>query len=237
MVKLLVSVRDGEEARLALAGGADLIDVKEPARGPLGAADPLTMESVVEVVSGRAPVSVALGELAAGSRLAASLAGRIAYAKLGLAGTLGTGDWRLRWKRAIERLPKGVEPVAVAYADWGAAAAPGVWEVLESGCQLGCRALLVDTFDKRGGALGAHLTWAELERVIAATKKAKMACVLAGRLGPREIAKVLPLGPDYIAVRGAACAGGRTGRIDVSRVRRLAALVHSHRDRALAGSR
>ena len=36
--KLLVSVRSADEARAALAGGADLIDVKEPAHGPLGAA-------------------------------------------------------------------------------------------------------------------------------------------------------------------------------------------------------
>ena len=36
----LVSVRSPEEALAALEGGADLIDVKEPSRGPLGAADP-----------------------------------------------------------------------------------------------------------------------------------------------------------------------------------------------------
>jgi uncharacterized protein (UPF0264 family) len=237
MAKLLVSVRDAAEARLALAGGADLIDVKEPKRGSLGAADPSTMESVVEEVAGRTPVSVALGELVAGGRLAPSFAGRVAYAKLGLAGTLGKGDWRLRWKGAIESLPKGVGPVAVAYADWGGAAAPDVWEVLEVGRQLGCRALLIDTFDKGGGALGAHLTLTELERIVAATRKAEMACVLAGRLGSREIAEILPLGPDYIAVRGAACAGGRTGRIDASRVRRLAVLVHSRSVSALAGRR
>ena len=33
---LLVSVRSAAEAATALAGGADLIDVKEPSRGPLG---------------------------------------------------------------------------------------------------------------------------------------------------------------------------------------------------------
>ncbi len=35
---LLVSVRDESEAREALAGGATIVDVKEPGRGPLGAA-------------------------------------------------------------------------------------------------------------------------------------------------------------------------------------------------------
>ena len=36
---LLVSVRDAAEAGNAVAGGAALIDVKEPARGALGRAD------------------------------------------------------------------------------------------------------------------------------------------------------------------------------------------------------
>ena len=36
---LLVSVRSAAEALAALAGGADVIDVKEPNQGSLGAAD------------------------------------------------------------------------------------------------------------------------------------------------------------------------------------------------------
>ncbi len=62
-VGLLVSVRDAAEAAASLAGGADLIDVKEPARGPLGRADAATIAAVVQAVGGRVPVSAALGEL------------------------------------------------------------------------------------------------------------------------------------------------------------------------------
>ena len=36
MTGLLVSVRSAEEAEIALAGGANLIDIKEPSRGALG---------------------------------------------------------------------------------------------------------------------------------------------------------------------------------------------------------
>jgi uncharacterized protein (UPF0264 family) len=237
MVKLLVSVRDAAEARSALAGGADLIDVKEPDRGPLGAAEAQTVESIVQAVAGRVPVSVALGELSAGNYLDASFAGRVAYAKVGLSGMLRTGDWRPRWKRAIESLPAGVRPVAVAYADWQAAAAPDVRRVLEHGRRLGCRALLVDTFDKTAGPLGAHISLASLGHVVKEARAAGMVCVLAGRLGPRELAEVLPLEPDYVAVRGAACAGGRTGRIDAQRVRRLAAVLAAFSTKALSRRR
>ena len=54
MTKLLVSVRCAEEATAALAGGADIIDVKEPRRGSLGRADDRVIREVMEVVAGDA---------------------------------------------------------------------------------------------------------------------------------------------------------------------------------------
>ena len=63
MTRLLVSVRDASEALAALAGGADIIDVKEPTRGSLGMADGDAVAGVVEAVGERVPVSAALGEL------------------------------------------------------------------------------------------------------------------------------------------------------------------------------
>ena len=39
-MRLLVSVVDAAEARLAVAGGVDIVDVKNPAEGSLGAPAP-----------------------------------------------------------------------------------------------------------------------------------------------------------------------------------------------------
>lgn len=63
MAGLLVSVRNAKEAMAALVGGADLIDVKEPLAGSLGAATPKTWQEIGEVVGGEKPLSAALGEL------------------------------------------------------------------------------------------------------------------------------------------------------------------------------
>src|SRR5207244_12998888 len=60
---LLVSGRSVVEAESALAGGAALIDIKEPAHGSLGRAHDAVIQAVVERVAGRRPVSAALGEL------------------------------------------------------------------------------------------------------------------------------------------------------------------------------
>lgn len=64
--KLLVSVRDADEAIAACAGGADIVDVKEPQNGPLGCPSLSTLQSVcdaVRIVSCNTPVSAALGEM------------------------------------------------------------------------------------------------------------------------------------------------------------------------------
>ena len=94
MTGLLISVRSADEARIALAGGADVIDVKEPSRGALGAATPFVWDEVREVVAGCRPVSVALGELLDDEidELAAATAG-CEFAKIGLAGCQGITGW------------------------------------------------------------------------------------------------------------------------------------------------
>ena len=50
---VLVSVRDAAEAEEALVGGAAVIDVKDPARGSLGAAAPATVAAVARAVGRR----------------------------------------------------------------------------------------------------------------------------------------------------------------------------------------
>ena len=90
-MRLLVSVVSAEEARRALAGGADIIDVKDPSEGALGAPAPRLLSDVVRAVGSAAPISVALGDLpdlphtAALAARGAALSGA-RYVKLGLRG-------------------------------------------------------------------------------------------------------------------------------------------------------
>ncbi len=102
MAGLLVSVRSVEEALAALAGRASVVDIKEPANGPLGRAPFDVWHAIREVVPSEVPLSVALGELAEFNGVGLSVAG-IRYRKLGLAGS--GEDWRERWKRV--RLESG----------------------------------------------------------------------------------------------------------------------------------
>lgn len=59
---LLVSVVDLAEAEAAWQGGADLIDIKNPTQGPLGAPSPTTIKSICTRLAKKRPTSVAIGE-------------------------------------------------------------------------------------------------------------------------------------------------------------------------------
>ena len=61
-MRLLISVTDAAEAVEAAAGGADIIDVKDPGAGALGQASPECVAEVRRVVPAGRPVTAALGD-------------------------------------------------------------------------------------------------------------------------------------------------------------------------------
>jgi uncharacterized protein (UPF0264 family) len=225
-VGLLVSVRSAAEARNALAGGADVIDVKEPSRGPLGAADATTIEEVIVAVNGQTPITAAAGELA--DHIARpSWSGNfeipcgLALFKIGLAECAEKTDWRGPFQRFIDQHAGGPLPCAVAYADWRAAGSIAPNAVLQAGIASGCRALLVDTWDKSAGTVFDLWKARELAAMIAEARGHGLTVALAGSLSLRSIPEAAALGPDFVAVRAAACEGKRTGVVSARRVAAL----------------
>lgn len=230
-VGLLVSVRDAVEAAEAVAGGAAIVDVKEPLNGPLGAASARVAADVAAAVDGRARWTLACGELARGAdavavvhRALAALPRGVdlpAAAKAGPAG-LGTTAWRGGFAGFAAALPSDVEAIAVAYADWRKAAAPAPLEIVAAAADAGCRTLLIDTFDKSATGVVAD---ADLPAWIAAARAKGMAVAVAGRLEQADVPRVIACGADVVAVRSAACRGGRLGRVDRLLVAALAAAI------------
>jgi uncharacterized protein (UPF0264 family) len=213
-----------------VAGGADLIDVKEPAHGPLGRAAATTVAAVVRAVAGRRPVSAALGELLRQPK-ALRVTG-VHYVKWGLAGygTRRVRDWRDDLEAAVERVRRqdaACRVVPVAYADWQAAEAPPVDEVTAFVGRRPGGVFLVDTWVKGNGrTLVDWLDVAYLARLCRRCRAAGVRVALAGSLGAAQVRQVLPLRPDWIAVRGAACQqDDRSQAVHADRVRALARLI------------
>jgi (5-formylfuran-3-yl)methyl phosphate synthase len=224
---LLVSVRDAAEARAALAGGAALIDVKEPARGALGRADDATIAAIVRAVNEQRPVSAALGELT--EELPRPACAGVAFVKRGLAGCAAL-NWRQRLLREVE-MPGATRAVIVGYADWQCAEAPLVDEVIDFACGRPGNVLLIDTHCKDAAKLSLDrkptlLDWLPAEEIAAICERCRAAGVrvaLAGSLDAAAIVALAPARPSWFAVRGAACDGGtRDGTV---RSERVAALV------------
>lgn len=229
MTQLLVSVRSAMEAEAALRGGAALIDVKEPARGSLGRADDKVVADVVRTVAGRRPVSAALGEWrdGCGGKLP-SVAGQLSYVKWGLAGCEG-GDWQGELTEAIRRLHEerpSCKAVMVAYADRQRAESPRPEEVCAFAIERAAGALLLDTWHKDGSTL---LDWLSLDAIAPFCRRCRDAglpIALAGSLGLAEIRALLPMRPDWFAVRGAACQQGqREAAIEEDKVRQLVEII------------
>ncbi len=238
---LLVSVRNATEALTALAGGADVIDVKEPNRGSLGAADGDTISAVVRAVNGRAPVSAALGELTdsigtQNGNGAPFLPEGVSFFKLGLAHCASLSNWRSRWQHTIEEMTSGASarPVAVVYADWRTAQSPPPRDVLSAAVEHDCPALLIDTWNKSAGTLFDPWRLDDLCSFLAAARSHDLAVVLAGSLTGQSIAAAARLGPDLVAVRSAACDSGREGIVSEKRVRELKSAIATSKQNVAA---
>ena len=224
-MRLLVSVKNVEEAAAALAGGADVIDAKDPAMGALGAVSLDMLRAIHATVAGRRPVSAALGDaIDEGTTGRAASAYARAGASLVKIGFAGTSDLtRLRALLAAARAGAAADAgiIAVAYADADRAASPDPWAIVDAAASAGATGVLLDTADKHGPALRALMTGDTLASWVAAAHDAGLLVALAGKLSADDLEFVRDTGADIAGVRGAACDGDRMGRVVAEKVRLL----------------
>jgi uncharacterized protein (UPF0264 family) len=232
-MRLLVSVADAGEARAAVAGGADIVDVKNPAEGSLGAPAPATIAAVRGAVPASIPVSAAIGDMphlpgtAALAAAGAAHAGA-AYVKVGLRASPGLED-AVALLRAIAGAladHPSVSLVAGAYAD--AERAPGrplpPALLPRAARAAGAQVCLLDTALKDGRGLFEWLSAAALTEIVEEAHDGGLEVALAGSLRREDLLAVRALGADIAGVRSAAClAGARTGSLDAARVEGLRA--------------
>lgn len=236
-MKLLVSVRSVEEAAAALAGRADLIDIKEPSRGSLGRADITTITGIIQAVGNRALISAAMGELEDSEiwkrtsgpfqklegQNGGSLphyAGCLTYIKFGLSRCV-----RHPWQAALNAIATTTQStvVPVAYADFDRAECPPVHEIVDFVIANRFGTMLIDTFRKDGSCLFDWLKEARLKRWVEHLAEQAISVALAGSLRTEHLSAIKRINPAWVAVRGAVCGNhDRTGVVQES-------LVHGFR--------
>jgi uncharacterized protein (UPF0264 family) len=231
-MRLLASVRSANEVESALAGGADIIDAKEPAHGALGPVSAEVLTQILDRVPAHREVSVALGDCSDPASLSARIAGlplgrrsSAVYLKLGFAGVGRTERIAELLQAAILaaslRPESGARIVAVAYADADVAGTfpPDlIWRVA---AQAGIPGVLIDTYSKENGGLFDWIPPLALRDLVSAARDAGLLTAVAGSLGLAQLESVFSAGPDVVGFRGALCRGGRKGRLSRTRVSQL----------------
>ena len=232
VMRLLVSVVDAGEARAAAAAGADIVDVKNPAEGSLGAPSPSVIAGIRAAVPAELPVSAAIGDMpnlpgtAALAALGAAHSGA-AFVKVGLWGA----STEARGGRPAARGARGRAPDAVvvagAYADARRVPhAPLAPELLPRVARAaGVDVCLLDTAVKDGRGL---LDWLSPDALTALVDEAHELGLRGGagrraaRGGPAGRAQP-PAPTSPASARPRARGGLRSGPLDPARVRALRA--------------
>ena len=228
-MRLLVSVASAAEASAALAGGADVIDAKDPRRGALGAVSPEALREIRAAVDGARPMTAALGD--AGDEATIERDARVfttagaALVKVGFAGINDAGRVSALTAAAVRGAKAGnggVVAVAYADADRAASLAPGA--LVAAAARAGAAGLLIDTAEKSGAGLRALVARRVLAAWVSEAQAAGLIVALAGQLTADDLPFARDAGADIAGVRGAACDGGRTGRVSADKVRMLRAV-------------
>jgi uncharacterized protein (UPF0264 family) len=241
--QLLVSVRDATEARAALSGGCDILDVKEPNHGSLGMAEVDAITEILRSVESASlehrsvPVSAALGETVEwiDAPDVPKLPDGLDYLKLGLSGMGRFDDWVSQWQRIRSRFEERAESrfrwIAVIYGDREQADSPEAEQVIEAAIETGCAGVLFDTFRKTGKTLLDWFAVDNLKRMSDRIRGSGLKLAIAGSLRAEMLPDILPIEPDIVAIRTAACRGGdRTSSIDSQKVQSFKSEMHATRD-------
>lgn len=229
-MKLLVSVTGVEEAIAAVKGSADIIDVKNPHEGSLGAQFPHIIQAIIRTIPPHIEVSASIGDAPnlpgtiALAGMGAALCG-VDYVKVGLRGprTIEEATRLLTaLRRAVKDASAKTKVVACAYADALSVNALDPLLLPDAASASGVDGCMLDTAVKDGRTLLQCLPLPKVVSFIRACHRNQRFCALAGSLRPNDLLWAREAGADIVGVRTAACEGDRwSGSVTSRRVRAL----------------
>ena len=238
-MKLLISSTDEKEATEAIAGGADIIDVKNPKEGSLGASFPWVIKQIKAITPPNVELSCTLGD-------ASYHAGAMALAALGAATTgvdyIKTGLQGVKTKenavsvitkitRAIRDHDSQIRVVVVGYADAKRVESVNPMEIPEIAHKAKLDIAMIDTAVKDGRSIFEFLTRNQLSSFVDKSHGYGLGAAIAGSLRKEDLSTINALGTDVVGLRGAACTDKDriNGRLKREMVRELAETIGKSR--------
>jgi uncharacterized protein (UPF0264 family) len=227
-MQLLVSPSSIEEARDALA--ADIVDVKKPSEGSLGANYPWVINAIKRLTD--KPVSAAIGDysyLPGGAALAAygAAAAGADYIKVGL-----KFDGAEKAHELIEGVVKAVKGeypekfvVIAAYGDYTRLNTISPFDMAPLAADAGADVAMIDTGIKDGRSVFDYLDENQLRDFTAMNRKTGIRTALAGSLRFEDIEPLKRIDPEIIGVRGMVCGGDRGNAIKPELVEKALSMI------------
>jgi uncharacterized protein (UPF0264 family) len=227
-MQLLVSPSTIDEAKHSVA--ADIIDVKRPAEGSLGANFPWVIREI-KTLSAK-PLSAAIGDFdykpgsAALAAYGAACAGAD-FVKIGLA---FDGQEKARDViSAVVRAVKGEFPkkyvVIAAYSDYQRMHSISPFEMAPIAAECGADFAMVDTGIKDRQSTFAFMDEETLRSFTDTNEKLGLGTALAGAFKFEDIDALKRINPDIIGVRGMVCGGDRNATVQEALIKTALAMI------------
>lgn len=202
MTGMLASVNSLAEALLVLSADVDIIDLKQPALGALGALDIAAVKQIVAGIDGRCPVSATIGDLPMQpdpvfNAVKAMAETGVDYIKIGF---FPGDDWQGTVKKLSALTGQNRALIAVLFAD--TQPDPGIMSLLKDA---GFTGVMLDTMNKQKGSLTQLMAKMEISQFVTQAKALQLLCGLAGSLRLEDIPELMPYKADYLGFRGALC--------------------------------
>jgi uncharacterized protein (UPF0264 family) len=205
--QLLISVTSVEEAQIALENGADIIDLKDPSAGALGALPIEQIKLIVAFVNAKTGASkkltsATIGDLPMQPELLLERVAKLATTEVDVIkiGFFETDNYQLCLDALQGVTQAGTKLMAVLFAE-----STYPESLIEAIKNAGFIGVMLDTAKKNGLTLMDY--YSEEQRKAFAQKvfKNHLQFGLAGSLKLQHIAKLREINPTYMGFRGGVC--------------------------------
>ena len=226
MTQMLASVANEAEAVQALAAGADIIDLKNPLAGALGALPLPVIENIIRTIDGARATSATIGDLPMQPSMVVEAVHQTAdcgvdFVKIGF---FEEGDTAACLQALASLAKDGLKLVAVLFADRNPDF--GLLPQLQAA---GFYGVMLDTCIKDGRNLLDHMSLADLQAFTLQARSHHLYSGLAGSLRISHVAELAALQSDYLGFRGALCLGGeRKSTVSRDKVHALCEMLQKY---------
>lgn len=228
-MKSLITATSYEEVNDILGTGCDILDIKNPNEGSLGANAPQKTSRIMDLTTEEVVTSIAIGDapnLPGTVSLAAKGAAHLEpdYIKVGLKGPNNIEEAVYMMSQVVETIrevEEDIKVVTAGYGDYIRAGTINPMKLPKVAEKTGSSVVLLDTAIKDGKSLLDHLSVDKIRYFVEKCHERGLLSAVAGSLGIDDVETISRTNADIFGVRGAVCSDGRGSNIVRAKVEEL----------------